>query len=252
MAKTVGWWRRMTSGRRKLPDFLIIGAQRSGTSTLYQYIARHPHVQGAFRKEVHYFDTYYNRGPDWYRANFPIRGLTGEATPSYLLHPEVPARVAAMLPNVRLLAILRNPVDRAYSAFHRNIRLGRETRAFVDAIRADAGTLEFAYRERGIYVEHLEVWLKHFKRDQLLVVGTEEFCGDPWHGLEQVCRFLELPPFPDRQSVDEQMRRWFERRYRYDRYPAMDAAVREKLVEYYRPHNRRLHDLLDKDFGWPC
>src|SRR5258706_11489250 len=120
--KTVGWWRRATSRYRKLPDFLIIGAQRSGTSTLYQYIARHPDVRGAFRKEVHYFDMHYDRGLDWYRACFPTRGFTGESSPSYLIHPEVPARVAAVLPDIKLIAILRNPVERAYSAYNRNVR----------------------------------------------------------------------------------------------------------------------------------
>jgi hypothetical protein len=155
-----------------------------------------------------------------------------------------------MLPNVRLLAILRNPVDRAYSAYQRNLRLGRETRSFADAVHAGDGTMEFAYRARGIYAEQIESWLKHFRHEQLLVLSTEGFLRDPWSELEEVCRFLKIPAFPDKQSVAAQMARWFKSRYRYDRYPPMDATMREQLADYYRPHNERLYRLVGKDFGW--
>jgi hypothetical protein len=246
MAKTPGWWRRATSRHRKLPDFLIIGAQRSGTSTLYQYISRHPDVRAAFRKEVHYFDTYYDRGLGWYRACFPFRGFTGESSPSYLAHPEVPSRIASALPDVKLIAIVRNPVDRAYSAYQRNVRHQRESRPFAEAVFSQPGSLKFAYRERGLYAEAIERWLQHFKREQLLVVGAERFFADPPAVLERVFRFLGLSAWRGDASVKD----WIEEKYSYDRYGDMDDALHRELAAYFRPHNERLYQLAGENFGW--
>ncbi len=246
MPKTPGLWRRLTARYRKLPDFLIIGAQRSGTSTLYQYLARHPDVRGAFRKEVHYFDIHYDRGLDWYRACFPFRGVTGESSPSYLVHPEVPARVRAVLPEVKLIAILRNPVERAYSAYQRNLRRGRESRPFGEAVFGRADSLEFAYLERGLYAEQLERWLQHFPRTQLLVIGAEKFFSETAPVLQRVCAFLELPAW----AGDAAVKRWVAQKYSYRRYAEMDESVRQKLTGYYRPHNERLYRLVDENFGW--
>jgi hypothetical protein len=245
MPKTPGWWRRATSRYRKLPDFLIIGAQRSGTSTLYQYIARHPDVRGAFRKEVHFFDTYYDHGLDWYRACFPFHGFTGESSPSYLVNPDVPVRVAEVLPNVKLIAILRNPVERAYSAFNRNIRRRRESRPFAEAI-AGSSTLEFAYLERGLYAEQIERWLQHFRREQLLVLGAEKFFGDTLPVLQRVYAFLGLPAW----EGDEAVERWIQQKYSYGRYAELDDATCQRLAEHFRPHNERLYQLLGENFGW--
>ncbi len=238
-------WRHATAGSRVLPDFLIIGAQRSGTSTLYQHIARHPCVGRAFRKEVHYFDRNYARGLDWYRAQFPMRGkfVTGEASPSYLFSPEVPARVAAILPEVKLIAILRNPVDRAYSAYQRWVRKGREVRSFAEAMD---GTHP-PYAARGHYAEQLEMWLKHFHRERLLVLSAETFFKETLPSLNHICAFLGIPPY-DRLSSNAL--RWVQQKYSYDRYSGMDVALRLKWAEYYRPHNERLYRLVGEDFGW--
>ena len=243
MARTAGWWRCATSRYRKLPDFLIIGAQRSGTSTLYQTVARHPDVRGAFRKEVHYFDTYYDRGLNWYRANFPFNGFTGESSPSYLVHPDVPARVKAVLPDVKLIAILRNPVERAYSAYNRNVRRQRESRPFAEAI-AGGPTLEFAYLERGLYAEQIERWLQHFRREQLLVLSAEAFFKNA--PMDRVWNFLGLPAW----SGDAALQRWIKEKYSYGRYAEMDEAVRRKLTDHFRPHNERLYRLVGENFGW--
>src|SRR5687768_13237463 len=108
-------WRVETAHLRRLPDFLIIGAQRGGTTSLYRYLTEHPEIDPAVRKEIHFFSRHHEQGLDWYRAHFPRRdesSLVGEASPNYLVHPDVPARVAAALPRVKLIALLRNPVDR--------------------------------------------------------------------------------------------------------------------------------------------
>jgi hypothetical protein len=244
MKKLAGVWRRATSRVRKLPDFIIIGAQRSGTSTLYEHIIRHPNVRSAFRKEVHYFDRHYERGLAWYRAWFPVHGFTGEASPSYLFVPEIPERVVAILPRVKLIAILRNPIDRAYSAYNRNVRLRRETRPFSEAI-AGGPTLPFKYLERGRYAEQLECWFKYYEREQLLVLSAEKFFADAPSVLGEVFKFLGLPSW----DGDETVKNWVAKQYNYS-YDDMDAAMRAKLADYFRPHNERLHRLLGEKFGW--
>src|SRR3954447_1356946 len=202
-------WRaaRSVSGRlRLLPDFLLIGGQRCGTTSLHGYIARHPGVGSAFRKEVSFFDANWTRGPNWYRAHFPTvvtrdwverrhgHGFVcGESTPYYLFHPAVPKRVASLLPDVRLIAVLRNPVDRAYSAYQLQRAIGTEPLSFEDAIAAEderlAGEEErlladpayrspahrhFSYQARGRYAEQLERWFARFPRERFLILSSDE------------------------------------------------------------------------------
>ncbi len=123
-------YRRLTSGSRRLPDFIILGAQRAGTSSLYYYLSQHPQILPAVRKELHFFDDHYRRGLGWYRSQFPTRGargtITGEATPYYLSHPHAPARIQRLLPQARLIVLLRNPVERAISHYFFEVSHQRE------------------------------------------------------------------------------------------------------------------------------
>src|SRR5690349_3699828 len=182
-------FRGVTSPRRLLPDFLIIGAQRGGTTSLYNYLQAHPNIHSASIKEVHFFDRKFQKGVHWYRAHFPMRltkvyagrfrhegFVTGEASPAYLFHPQVPERIARLLPRVKLIVLLRNPVDRAYSQYYHTLQLGYETLTFEEAIAAEeeriAGEREKisqdeyyqshafkhqSYLSRGIYVDQLQV-----------------------------------------------------------------------------------------------
>src|SRR5437764_5111475 len=133
-------YRGITSSLRLLPDFLIIGTQRGGTTSLYHYLKTHPCVQLANTKDTHFFDKKFNKGLSWYRGHFPTRlgkyytqrvrqqpFVTGEASPSYLFHPHAPGRVAQLLPSARLIVLLRNPVDRAYSQYFHAVKLGHES-----------------------------------------------------------------------------------------------------------------------------
>ncbi|HEV2894458.1 MAG TPA: sulfotransferase, partial [Actinomycetota bacterium] len=146
---------RPTAGLRLLPDYLIIGAQRAGTTSLHRYLIQHPGVRTTLRtKGVHFFDTAYGRGMSWYASRFPTKltawyvarrhGVelrTGEASPYYLFHPHVPARVAEHLPQVRLIALLRDPVGRAYSHYQHEVARGFETLSFEEAIEAEPARL---------------------------------------------------------------------------------------------------------------
>ena len=173
------------------PDFLIVGAQRGGTTSLYHYLSAHPQISASVIKEIHYFDLYYGCGENWYKAHFAppwwlnVRGaLTGEATPYYLYTPAAAARVAALIPDVRLVVLLREPVRRAYSQYHMAVQQGTETYSFSEAVEREADRLQaerdtlgeeaayakgwshrhHSYVSRGHYAEQLATWFEHFSR----------------------------------------------------------------------------------------
>jgi Sulfotransferase domain len=264
---------RPTAGLRLLPSYLIIGAQRAGTTSLHRYLVQHPGVRTMLRtKGVHFFDTGYGRGMSWYASRFPTRLyawyvarrhgvdlITGEASPYYLFHPHVPARVAEHLPGVKLITLLRDPVQRAYSHYQHEVARGFETLPFEEAIEAEparlAGETErmeadplynsfehqhHSYLARGRYHEQLDRWLARFPREQLLVLSSERFFAEPERTFRRVLAFLDLPPLtPDA----------FERHNAYD-YREMGAEVRARLVDHYREPNRRLYEALGEDLGW--
>jgi hypothetical protein len=250
-----------TAGLRPLPDFLILGAQKAGTTALYAYLRWHPQVTGPSFKEVSFFDRHYARGERWYRAHLPIRrsGIVGEASPSYLFHPLAPERVASMVPRARLIVLLRNPVDRAFSHYQHEVALGREPLSFEDALAREdermQGELErmlrdptyfshawwnYTYAARGRYAEQLERWLAAFARDQLLVLFTEELAGDTAGTYRRVLDFLGV----DARGLDSYPR-IFEREY-----GGMDPATRVSLENEFAEPNRRLGELLEREPPW--
>lgn len=264
-------YRSLTAGLRVLPDFLIIGAQRAGTTYLYNNLAAHPCVAPALTKEVHFFDVWFARGLGWYRSFFPLRAqrlawrarglplLAGEASPYYLFHPHATRRAAATLPRARLIALLRNPVDRAYSHYHHSRRRGFETLPFAEAIAQEGARLagqttrlladeravsnshqNWSYQARGVYADQLARWLEHFPREQLLVLQSEQLYADPARHMQRVCEFLELPSWQPKRL----------RRPETPRYADMDAGTRRALQTYFAPHNARLYELLGTRFDW--
>jgi hypothetical protein len=255
---------RATSALRPLPDFLVLGAQKAGTTALYAYLRRHPQITGPSWKEVSYFDRHYARGEGWYRGNFPnlarTRGkLVGEASPSYLFHPLAPERVRTLVPGVRLVALVRNPVDRALSHYHHEVALGRERLSFEEALDAEEERLRgeeerlrsdpryfsrewwsHTYQARGRYAEQLERWLAVFPREQLLIVPSEDLGADPEAAHGTVLDFLGASP-----HRLESYPRVYEREYE-----PMKPETRERLATEFREPNRRLYELLGRDLGW--
>jgi hypothetical protein len=183
-----------------LPNFLLIGAQRAGTTLLHHILSTHPevYVPGS-RKEIHYFDWYYERGLEWYQSYFPRESAAaryravGEATPDYLATPEVAGRIHAVLPDCRLIVILRNPVDRAYSWYNYWRRNHSERIDFARFLEVNPTALDW-----GLYHKHLKRYLDLFPHESLLVLLYEDFVRDPDPGLAQTARFLGLGrPFPE-------------------------------------------------------
>ena len=255
---------KATSALRPLPDFLIIGAQKAGTTALYAYLREHPQITGPSWKEVSFFDRHYARGEAWYRGNFPntLRGrggLVGEASPSYLFHPLAPERVAELVPEAKLVALVRNPVDRAFSHYQHEVALGREPLSFEDALAAEDERLRgeeermaadpayfshtwwnYTYRARGRYAEQLERWLAVFPRQQLLVMPSEDLLAEPERAHGRVLEFLGAPPH--RLAAYPRV---FERRY-----DPMRPETRLRLAAEFAEPNRRLYELLGRNLGW--
>lgn len=245
-----------TAHLRKLPDFIIIGTQRGGTTSLYRYLTAHQDVGSALRKEVHFFDHYYEKGIDWYLANFPMRSeapVMGEASPYYLFHPDVPERVHRLLPRAKFIALLRNPVDRAYSQYQMQLRNSGETLSFEDAIDREREKLSSSddpgsqtwrrssYLRRGVYAEQLERWMSVFPREQFLIIKSEDFYENPKRVLHETLEYLGLQPWsPSDFKAHNQ------RTYATD----MNPATRKRLEEYFAPYNQQLYGLISRDLGW--
>lgn len=257
---------------RLKPSFIIIGAQRSGTTSLYNYLTNHPGILYAGKKEIHYYDINYELGKSWYQNLFPafklkyfkriIHGkkvISGEASPYYLLHPLVPERIYKDFPSIKLIVILRDPVDRAFSHYNLMKDKGIEKYSFEEAISKEAIRLaeeydqfiinksyksynyqNFSYLKRGCYAEQLEQWFKYFPRNQFYILKSEDLFLDPVLYMSKIFNFLgvesynmyDYPIFNQKDSF------------------CMNMKTRKYLEEYYKPHNEKLSALLKEDFKW--
>jgi hypothetical protein len=264
-------YRMLTGKLRVAPDFIIIGAQRCGTTSLYNNLNRHLCVAPALKKEIHFFDVNFDKGTDWYRAHFPSylyryvrkvrdqRIITGEASPYYLFHPHVPKRVVELFPRIKLIALLRNPIDRAYSHYNHEVRKGFEKLPFLEAIEKEPERLlvdaekmqedenyysfnhrHYSYLSRGIYVDQLKNWMRFFSREQILILKSEDFYSDPGTVMSRLQAFLKLPGLHMGNYG----------RYNYHPYAELGAAMRTHLINYFRLHNQELYEYLGMDFGW--
>lgn len=254
-------WRVVTAPVRRKPTFLIIGAQRAATTSLYRLLTSHTGVLPALRKEVHYFDFQHAKGRRWYLAHFPLRtvsGLTGEASPYYMVHPLAPERVKRMNPRMLLIAILRDPVDRALSHYHREVRLGFEPLTFEEAVDAEPGRLaadrhrllepphyyshnhhHYSYLDRGRYGHHLGRWLEHFPSQQLHVVRMESLFEDPETVIRRTLAFLGVQP-----EAGGRFRLPHDNRA--PPYQALSPTLRARLARHFEADKAKLDGLLGK------
>jgi len=270
-ARQLAWhYRQATWRSRPLPDFIIIGAQKSGTSSLYACLGQHPELVPSYRKEVHFFDggldptvDTFARGPEWYRSHFPSRSnvsahaKTFEASPLYIFNPLAARRLFDLIPEVKIIAVLRNPTERAISHYFHSIRNGDEQLPLNEALKQEEQRLQSvianadyknrtfigqSYKSRGMYKQQLERYLNHFPWQQILVLSSEEFFSEPDTTLRRVFEFVgvdagfkvkHLTPrnvTPNRSKVDQDV-------YAY-------------LNSYFLPHNKALYELLGKSYDW--
>ena len=240
-------------------DFMIVGTQKGGTTALDEYLRPHPEICMAQEKEPHFFnqDRHFRNGaPDYapYQAFFspkPRHKLIGEATPSYMYFPDVPARLKEYNPDLKLIALLRDPIARAYSQWNMDRRARKRPRPFGEAIRAEQrarenGTMPprgpeaITYIHRGFYSEQLERLWQHFPREQTLILRNEELRDRPRETLDRVCSFLGVPPLAEvkhREALASSYK------------SPMNEADRAFLREVFEPEVRRLEALLGWDLG---
>lgn len=265
-------FRRLTSPMRILPDFLIIGAQKCGTTSLYLTLAQHLNVRPAYVKEVRYFNNFFEKGVNWYRSHYPsylyrylnnkLYGrdfITGEGEPSYLPNPIVPQRVFDLIPEVKLIVMLRNPVDRAYSHYNHRLSRGREKLSFEEVVKLDKeklkngwgnlktgdykslGTMHYSYLPRGIYVDQLKLWMGVFPKEQFLIIKAEDYFSDTRTIFNKVLTFLNLPE-SDLVTFKKSNAGKYKKK--------MSATIRKDLVNYFYPHNQQLYEFMGTDFFW--
>ena len=248
-------WRSATSPVRSTPDFVILGTQRGGTTSLYSWLSSHPDMTPARKKEIHYFDVHYHRGPWWYRSQFPIARpgvVTGEASPYMLFHPLAPERAARDLPaTTKFIVLLREPVARTVSHYWYSRRLKRwETEPFERAIALEperlAGVNErvlrgercmahatFSYVARSEYADQLQRWFDAVGRDRIMIVESERFYVDP--GIAAgIADWIGLEPHDEPMPAINQSKR----------LGTESPQVLADLAEHFVPHNQRLFDLL--------
>jgi hypothetical protein len=265
-------WRAATRGGRTLPDFLVLSAGRCGSTSLHASLCAHPQVLPPAHKEVHFFDRNYLKGIEFYRRLFPLEVhrrmqarrvgdpvLSGEATTYYLLHPAVPGRAYAAIPDAKLVAILRDPIDRAYSHYQLSVRYGFEDLSFEEALDAEPERLAGAeerlladpafdheahrvnsYVARGMYLDQLLRWERLYGPDRLLFVRSEDYFAEPERILRRVTDFLGLRPHPGPLPAPRNVAS----------YDTMKPETRGRLQAVFAEPNRRLEEHLGRELHW--
>jgi hypothetical protein len=262
-----------TSALRMTPGFVLAGGQRCGTTSLFRALLDHPAILGpVHHKGINYFDLNYDRGWDWYQGHFPIRSMASlrtrrtdeeavsfDASGYYMYHPHAADRLAADLPAVKVMVMLRDPVERAFSAYKHEFARGFETESFERALALedervepelarmaiDPGYASFAhrhqsYRRRGYYAEQVERFTRTLGRDRVLLVDSESFFSQPMEEYRRITDFLGLKPHQPAH---------------FDQWNArpgtpMTEQTRRQLTAAFEPHDLALQLFLGHAPSW--
>jgi len=260
----------LTSNSRVLPNFFVIGGVRCGTTSLYHYLNQHNCIVKSAYDELGYFDDNFHLGLNWYRSLFPMKStrarveskykkfLTYDVTPFYIYNPTVVDRIFKFSPDTKIIGILRNPIDRAYSNYNGQIQdegyakstFEKVVHAEVDKIEKSKNDLEnygFLVDEfyemilaRGFYAKQLEYWFKKFPRKNILLISSENFASKTVETLSRIFNFLDIP---DQKIIDLTKQNKIV-------YPKMKDSTRDFLVDYFKPYNEKLFELLGERFDW--
>jgi tetratricopeptide (TPR) repeat protein len=240
-------------------NFLIVGAIKGGTTSLYAYLTQHPQILPAICKEIHFWDDRdgnFARGLDWYRAHLPIvspsAGITGEATATCLADPHASSRLAGIFPDTKIIALLRNPIDRAISHYHMFVKEGKEQRSLEVAFQAELDFLTTqqesdwhnakmpGYLHDGIYVRQLQRWWQSFSQSQFMTIESEDLFANPAAIVDRVFAFLGVAPhqltnYPIENPGD---------------YAGVSDSIRQQLHQFFLPYNQELATCLARKFDW--
>tara|TARA_Y100001949_G_scaffold20490_1_gene14584 strand:+ start:617 stop:1630 length:1014 start_codon:yes stop_codon:yes gene_type:complete len=263
---------KITSKYRLLPDFLIFGGTRSGAMTLQRYLIKHPTVY--CKRNIHFFEYTITNDVNWYKSHFPTENYKnktekkfnqplriGEQTGTYMFYPEVPSRVQKTIPNVKLIAVLRNPIDMVFSRYNHMRNQGIEVSPFDEAVNMEIKRMDiiekdekikihnpffensmiFNYIRHGNYAEKLKDWFKHFSREQFLIFTNTELTNDTTKFVKKTFEFLGLEPINNIDYI----------KHNVGEYPnKMDNSTKKKLEDYFKPFNEELNKLLERNLNW--
>lgn len=248
----------------KDPDFIIIGAGKCGTSSLHVYLMQHPQIVPPIDKEIHFFSHKVGYGKDWYLSHFAptarssTKLITGEASTSYFhtCHLDTHRTMHRLLPDAKLILLLRDPIDRAISHYHQTVRLGQERRSLEAAIESELNLLqgvadplsiaeeywqkEFGYLWFSLYYTFTKEWMKLYQAEQFLILDSANFKQMPEQTMNEVYEFLEIPPHKLESYP----------KYNSGSYPSTETKIRSRLSDFFALYNQNLEDLLERKFGW--
>ena len=259
----------LSSPFRVLPECFVIGVVRSGTTSLYHYLGQHPCIGPSAYDEIGYFDDNYHLGVNWYKSLFPTKFtknkiikkhgsfLTYDVTPFYIYNPLVARRILELFPEAKIISNLRNPIDRAYSNYILMHQEGDTTKTFEEMIQIAmdeieknkaklndevyiANTFYQNILARGFYADQLKIWFEKFQKKQILIIPSEDLALKPDQVLTKVFEFLDLPYFKIKDFTRQNKRE----------YHPMKDETRKLLVEFYKPYNKKLFDMLGSKFDW--
>ena len=241
------------------PDFIVAGAAKCGTSSIYKYLSYHPQILLPHKKELNFYSQNYQLGIDWYLAHFPsisdrAEFLAGEATPNYLRFPEVTSRIQATFPQTKIIILLRNPVDRAISWHYHKYNDGLSDLDLATAVKRELKWLANATKEEilnagyrnpdnilgSLYIYQIQSWVETLGREQLLILQSEDFYLNPQKNMKRVFQFLGLP----NHTLDKYPQ------INAGSYAEIDPKIRKTLAEYFAPYNRQLEEYLGMEFNW--
>ena len=268
---------------RVLPDFLVIGAKRCGTTSLYQHLSEHPCISRSPHDNIGFFNENYHLGINWYKSLFPTKFtrdkiikkhgkfLTYDVTPQYLREPYVAKRMFQTFPKMKLVVLLRNPIDKSYShhimgknsnTLNNNPEwegIDNKQVSFEDIVNRDIeliskyekknGELNDNYFRnvitktnlaRGFYAQFLRKWFDVYDRKQFLILSSSELANSTQKTLNKIFNFLEIPEYdiPDTTKINTQ------------KYEPMKKQTREILIQFFKKYNNELYELIDRKFDW--
>ncbi|PIN79592.1 hypothetical protein COV16_03420 [Candidatus Woesearchaeota archaeon CG10_big_fil_rev_8_21_14_0_10_34_8] len=253
-----------TSSKRNFPNFLVIGTGKAGTSSIYEYLKQHPQVYMSPVKETNFFaffdadtTTYAKEDQDWisksithleeYSTQFnSIKNekAIGEVSPIYLFHPKAAEQIKNILPKVKIIVILRNPIDRAFSGYSMHVRRGTEKRSFAKATQGNAHNASYIrgfYLEKGLYYRQLKRYYSLFPEKQIKIFLFEDLCDNPLKFMEEMYQFLEVDPM-----FTPNVTKWYNAAPMKTKIP---SSHRKRLVEYFRTDIKQLERLTNKDLS---
>lgn len=259
-------YRQLVGGNRMEPSFIIVGAQKAGTTSLYKYLVQHSAIKSTLLKEVHYFDLNYDRPLSWYQSFFPLKNkedtITGEASPYYMFHPLALKRIANLNPDIKIIVMLRDPVSRAISHYYHEVRLGREKLTMREAFDEENSRLQgeldkfkndsnyissnhqrYSYKSRGLYLSQIEEIIKYFKEDNIKIIDSNEFFKQTKHVVKDVLNFLNKDSSFDIKT-EKRFNSWKKIK------DSEEEKIRIELKTFYKNPNKELFTLIGKKFDW--